>query len=278
MKVTADYIKSLIPKRRPDTHKGDYGRVLIIGGSVGYTGAPCLSALAAVRSGAGLVWLGVPQSIYTIAAVKMTEAMPFPLSDSEGHISIEAISDILKRLEGMDACLIGIGMGRNKDAEVIVEAVLTSARCPVVLDADGINAVSGNIDILKRAACPVILTPHEGEFRRLGRDIISRQDAASGLARDLGCTVILKGHETVTAFSDGSYYLNSTGNPGMAKGGSGDVLAGMIAGLLGQLPLKDAALAAVWLHGRAGDLAAAKYGEYSMTPSDLIDNISGAFG
>lgn len=278
MKVTADYIKSIIPKRRPDTHKVDYGRVLIIGGSVGYTGAPCLSALAAVRSGAGLVWLGVPQSIYTIAAVKMTEAMPFPLSDSEGHISKEAIPDILKRLEGMDACLIGIGMGRNKDAEEIVEAVLTSARCPVVLDADGINAVSGNIDILKRAACPVILTPHEGEFRRLGRDIISRQEAASGLARDLGCTVILKGHETVTAFSDGSFYLNSTGNPGMAKGGSGDVLAGMLLGLLGQLPLRDAALAAVWLHGRAGDLAAAKYGEYSMTPSDLIDNISGAFG
>jgi NAD(P)H-hydrate epimerase len=278
MKLTAEFVRGLIPKRSPYSHKGDYGRVLIIGGSVGYSGAPCLSALAAVRSGAGLVWLGVPQSIYTIAAVKMWEAMPFPLEDSEGHISKSALPEILRRLEGMSSCLIGIGMGRYRDAEAIVEAVLSKAQCPVVLDADGINAVSGNIDILKRAACPVILTPHEGEFRRFGRDIINREEAAVSFAKESGCTTVLKGHDTVTAFPDGSFYVNGTGNPGMAKGGSGDVLAGMLAGLLGQLPLRAACAAAVWLHGKAGDLAAEKYGEYSMTPSDLIDNIPEAFG
>ncbi len=136
--------------------------------------------------------------------------------------------------------------------------MLSEARCPVVLDADGINAAAGNIDILKRAACPVILTPHEGEFRRLDKnsvwDIANREEAAKGFACEYGCTMILKGHRTVTAFANGSVFINTTGNPGMAKGGSGDVLAGMLAGLLGQLPVSCAATAAVWLHGRAGDI------------------------
>jgi NAD(P)H-hydrate epimerase len=182
----------------------------------------------------------------------------------------------------MDACLIGIGMGRYEDTAALVEAVLTNARCPVVLDADGINAAAGNIDILKRAACPVILTPHEGEFRRLNGGKAEwngggREAAAAAFAREHGCAMILKGHRTVTAFDDGSVFVNATGNPGMAKGGSGDVLAGMLAGLLGQLPLKSAAVASVWLHGRAGDIAAAEYGEYSMTPCDMIDKIPKAF-
>jgi NAD(P)H-hydrate epimerase len=214
----------------------------------------------------------VPESIYPIAAVKLSEAMPFPLKDEDGHISVEAIPSVVRRLESMDACLMGIGMGRFEGAERLVDAVLQNARCPVVLDADGINAVAGNIDILKRAACPVIITPHEGEFRRLtgGMEKLTcagREEAASRMARECGCAVILKGHRTVTAFGDGAVLINTTGNPGMAKGGSGDVLAGMLAGLLAQLPLKAAAASAVWLHGRAGDIAAESFGEYSMTPS-----------
>lgn len=263
-----------LPVRARDAHKGNFGRVLIIAGSIPYTGAPSFAARGAVRAGAGLVFLGVPQAIHTIEAIKNDEAMVFPLpSDENGGLSEAAIPQILDKLNNFDICLIGPGLGMGDGAVKTVQAVIEAAECPVILDADGINAAALNIDILDRAKAPIVLTPHEGEFKRLGGVIgqEGRLEAARNFAVSHGVILVLKGHGTVTAFPDGDAFVNTTGNPGMAKGGSGDVLAGMIAGLVPQLgELKKAVPAAVFLHGKAGDLAAAELGEYAMTPSDII--------
>lgn len=257
-----------LPRRRLDTHKGDYGRLFILAGSVGYTGAAALAARAAVRGGAGLVTLGVPQEIYPILAVKCDEAMVWPLPKGDGAV--------LERAQGSDAVLIGPGLGRGRQTEEMVLRLLTGLSCPVVLDADGINAVSLHIDVLDKREGLTILTPHDGEFARLTEgqpSIQNRVEAARGFARDHRCVLVLKGHRTVTAHWSGKCIVNSTGNPGMARGGSGDALAGLMAALLAQGRGADSAAEAVWLHGRAGDLAAADKGEYGMTVGDLIQQI-----
>ncbi len=278
MNITVTAEKIALPRRKQNTHKGDYGKCLIIAGSIGYTGAPCLAAHAAVRSGAGLVYLCVPEEIYTIAAVKNDEAMVFPLPSHGGMLSKKASGDVLRRLEGSSICLIGPGLGRSEDIDTIMCDVINSSRIPLVIDADGINAIAMNIDILRKAGCPIVLTPHEGEFSRLGWSLKDgREAAARSFAEEYGCILVLKGHQTVTAFPDGDVFLNTTGNAGMAKGGSGDVLAGMLAALIGQgIPLKEAVPTAVWLHGRAGDLAAKNLGEYSMNPWDIIEALPDA--
>ena len=264
-----------LPKRPRDAHKGDFGKLLIIAGSRGYTGAPVLSSDAAVRSGAGLVFLGVPDSIYGITAARCREAMPFPLPcDEDGRISSPAAGEILMRLEKCDACLIGPGLGQSPEITALVSEIVRSANIPLVLDADGLNAVSKNIDVLREAKSHIILTPHDGEFKRLGGDLSSgdRIGVARSFAAEHGCVLVLKGHRTITALPEGEVFINTTGNPGMAKGGSGDVLAGIIASLIGQgLPLKQAVPLAVCIHGAAGDSCADKLGEYCMTPSDMID-------
>ena len=273
--VTEDDIA--LPKRRADAHKGDFGRDLIIAGSVGYTGAPCLASRAAVRSGAGLVTLCVPEKIYPIIASKCAEEMPTPAaSDENGLFAVGAKQKVLSLLEKADACLMGPGLGRSAAVTEMVNAVIRASKVPLVIDADGINAVAGNIDILDEASCPIILTPHDGEFLRLGGDVSEgRVQAARDFAKKHRCTLVLKGRGTVSAFPDGEAYINTTGNPGMAKGGSGDVLAGMIVSLLGQaLPLKDAVTAAVYLHGKAGDMCRDALGEYFMTPSDITDGLA----
>ena len=256
------------------THKGSFGRDLILGGSIGYTGAPLLSSRAAVRSGAGLTYLGVPEKIYSIAAAKCLEEMPFPLPcDEAGHIALAAKEQIFQKLAACNVCLIGPGLGRTKDLTKLIAEILSHSKIPLVIDADGINAVSENINVLDEASCPVILTPHEGEFARLGGDLASqsRLEAARHFAVSHHCTLVLKGHRTVSAFPDGQVYINTTGNPGMAKGGSGDVLSGIIASLVGQkLAIKEAVCAGVYIHSKAGDLCRDKFGEYFMTPSDLI--------
>jgi NAD(P)H-hydrate epimerase len=277
--LTREYLTAALPARRRDSSKGDYGRALLICGSVGYTGAPFLAAEAAVRSGAGLVFLGVPGEIYEITAMKLNEAMPFPLPSWDGMLSERAVDEILRRLERCNVCLIGPGLGRSQGVSEVVFEVIKNCRVPLVIDADGINAVSANINILDEAACPIILTPHEGEFKRLGGDLSTgREKAALEFARARLCTLILKGSATVIAFEDGTVLRNTTGNPGMAKGGSGDVLSGVITALLGQkLSLERAVSAAVWLHGRAGDLLKEELGEYSMTPTDLVYALPRAF-
>lgn len=265
-------VLSILPDRDVNAHKGKFGKILLLCGSRGYTGAAALSAMGALRSGAGLVFLGVPERIYEIEAVKLTEAIVFPLPDKGGKLSSRAIPEIMERLPKMDAVLIGPGLGQSDGTLAVTQIVLKTAQCPVVLDADGINVMSAHKDILRGRTAPTILTPHDGEFARLGGVITDdRTESARTLAGDLGCIVLLKGHETV--ITDGqTVYVNHTGNPGMAVGGSGDVLSGIIVSLLGQgiEPLTAAACSA-WLHGAAGDLCADKLGQYGMLPSDMVD-------
>lgn len=272
--ITASLVRRLLPKRRPDGHKGDFGKVYVYGGCVGYTGAPVYAGEAAVRCGSGLVFVGVPQAVYPIVAARCALAMAHPVPTEYG--------DLLERAAACDAVLIGPGLGRAADTERTVRRLLADLPCPVVLDADGINAVSAHIDVLggqRRGLGETVLTPHEGEFLRLGGSLSQgREQAAADFARQSGCVLVLKGPGTIVAHPDGRRFRNTTGNCGMAKGGSGDVLAGMILSLAGQgaSPF-DAALCAVWLHGRAGDLCSQELTEYAMTPLDLVERLPSVF-
>ena len=271
MELDHKKVLSILPDRDENAHKGDFGKILLLCGAKGYTGAAYLAAMGALRSGAGLVFLGVPESIYAIEAVKLNEAVVFSLPDEGGKLSSAAIPEILQRLPHMDAVLIGPGLGQSDGVFQVVKAVLEQAVCPVVLDADGINLIAPHKNIVRGRTAPTILTPHMGEFARLGGQAgMKRQSAAEEMARDLGCIMLLKGHHTV--ITDGEItYINPTGNPGMAVGGSGDVLAGIIAALLGQgiAPLEAAACGA-WLHGASGDICAAEIGQYGMLPTDML--------
>lgn len=264
-------VQSLLPERDPWGHKGTFGKILLLCGSRGFTGAAYLAAMGALRSGAGLVFLGVPESIYAIEAVKLNEPVVFPLPEEDGKLSGQALAEISQRLPQMDAVLIGCGLGQSAGTFAVVKAVLETASCPVVVDADGINLLSGHRDILRRRQHATILTPHDGEFARMGGPVgKDRMESAAQLATDWNSFVLLKGHET--CITDGQVgYINSTGNPGMAVGGSGDVLAGIITALLGQgiAPLEAAACGA-WLHGAAGDLCAKELGQYGMLPTDML--------
>lgn len=270
-RLNHELVLSLLPDRNPWGHKGNFGKLLLLCGSRGYTGAAFFAAMGALRSGAGLVFLGVPESIYGIEAVKLNEPVIFPLPDAGGRLSADAVPEILTRFPQMDAVLVGPGLGQSEGTLAVVRAVLEKAECPVVVDADGINVLSAHRDLLRGRKSPTILTPHDGEFARLGGVIgEDRMAAAADLAEELGCVVLLKGHETcITDGTDG--YLNPTGNPGMAVGGSGDVLAGVITALLGAgLPPLEAAACGAWLHGAAGDRCAAELGQYGMLPTDML--------
>lgn len=272
MELTKEDVTRYFPKRRADAHKGDFGKLLLLCGSRGYTGAPYFAAMGALRVGAGLVYLGVPESIYGIEAVKLHEPVVFPLPECGGQLSEGAVEELLLRLPRMDAVLIGPGLGLGAGCFQVLQAVLRHAACPVVVDADGITLLSRHMDILRGRTAPTVLTPHDGEFARLFGPVgPDRMESAKKAAEGSGSIVLLKGHRT--CITDGTRaFINPTGNPGMAVGGSGDVLAGIITGLLGQgiAPLEAAALGA-WLHGAAGDLCARELGEYGMLPSDLLE-------
>ncbi|NBK92387.1 NAD(P)H-hydrate dehydratase [bacterium 1XD21-13] len=290
---------SWLPVRPWDGHKGTFGKVCIVGGSVGLTGAPVLAAGAAARTGSGLVYLGVPKEVYPITAAMCLEAMPFPLPDRDGGISGEALFPILERLNGCNAGLIGPGLGRSSELAGVVRRLLEQVRLPMVLDADALYAIRNHKEVLKarrEKGCVTVLTPHEGEFAYLGaalskgchmeysdrkaceERIQERIWAANMFAEEYGCILVLKGPGTVTADPEGAVYVNTTGNSGMARGGSGDVLSGMVLSLLGQgmAPEKAAALA-VWLHGCAGDLCRDEIGEFGMLPRDMVERIPAAF-
>ena len=271
VELTGDQALALLPDRSPDAHKGDFGRILLLCGSRGYTGSAYLAAMGALRAGAGLVFLGVPESIYAIEAVKLNEAIVFPLPDADGALSPDAAAQIEEKLARMDAVLIGPGLGQSSGALAALEAVLREAKCPVVVDADGINLLGKHKALLRGRQYPTILTPHEMEFARLGGDTSSdRAEAAINLARTLGCVLVRKGRGTL--ITDGTVsYRNLTGNPGMAVGGSGDVLAGIITAFLGQgLGPMEAAACGCWFHGAAGDLCARELGQYGMLPTDML--------
>ena len=267
-------VLKFLPDRDENAHKGDFGKILLLCGSRGYTGAAALAARRALRVGAGLVYLGVPESIYAIEAVKLDEPVVFPLPEEAGMLSGAALPDIARRLSKMDAVLIGPGLGQSEGTLAVLRFVLREFEGPVVVDADGINLLRGHMDLVRGRKHPTILTPHDGEFRRIGGQIgEDRTASAVSFARENGCILLLKGHRT--RITDGAVcYENPTGNPGMAVGGSGDVLAGMITGLLGQglAPLTAAACGA-WLHGAAGDLCAEELGQYGMLPSDMVESL-----
>ncbi len=266
--------------RKLESHKGDYGYVFVLAGSVGLTGAAYLSSQGALLSGSGLVTLGIPESLNPIMEVKLTEVMTKPLAETKTFsLSLKALSQIKKILPEIDALAIGPGLSRNYETRGLVHKLLSSVRKPTVLDADGINALVGKLNVLNNLKSELVLTPHPGEMARLlGLKIAeiqnNRSQIAKRFAKKYRVAVVLKGHRTVVAGKDGQIYINKTGNPGMASGGCGDVLTGIIVSFLGQgmRPFKAARLA-VYVHGLAGDIALKEKGEISLIATDILDKL-----
>ena len=272
----ADVVRAIKP-REPESHKGSFGRLLCICGSTGMAGAAAMSISAALRCGVGLVDAALPRDIYPVVATQAQEAV-YTLLDilPEGKYSVESRRSLEKSSSLCSAILLGCGLGVAPHTKALVEEVISGSRVPVILDADGINSILGHIDILKTTDVPLILTPHPGEMSRLMGKTVSeiqqnRVRYARQFAMDYAVTLVLKGAGTVIAAPDGSIWLNRTGNAGMAKGGSGDVLAGMLASFTAQgIPATAAAAVAVYLHGLAGDRCAAQLSQTAMLPTDLI--------
>jgi ADP-dependent NAD(P)H-hydrate dehydratase / NAD(P)H-hydrate epimerase len=276
-----DFIDLLKDEKR-DTHKGDRGHLLIIAGSTGKTGAAAMTALGALRTGAGLVTVGTPASLNNILEVKLTEAMTAPLPEtSEGTLSINAKDKILKLAEGKSAIVIGPGLSTNPETSQLVRELAVECDLPMVIDADGLNALAEEPGVLNRLDGKKILTPHPGEMARLtgmkSSDIqLERLGAASRFIEQHRCCLVLKGARTVISAPGEKIYINPTGNPALASGGSGDVLTGIIAGLLTRgAPVIKAAVAGVYMHGLAADLLAEKIGEKGVLASELLDVIPG---
>jgi NAD(P)H-hydrate epimerase len=273
----------VLPPRLADSNKGTFGRVLVVAGSRGMSGAAVLSASAALRGGAGLVYLAVPQEILPIVASANPCYLTAPLpQDEQGRIAEAAEATLVNLAQARDVVACGPGLGAGPARTVLLTALLTRTKVPLVLDADALNALVGHTERLRHRPAPLILTPHPGEFARLiGSDVravqANRRELAVRFAADHGLVLVLKGHATLV--SDGRrVYQNGTGNPGMATGGTGDVLTGLIAALLGQgLEAFAAAQLGVYLHGLAGDLARDDLGEVSLIASDLLSYLPQVF-
>jgi len=279
--LTSEMVRALLPPRQPDTHKGTYGRVLIVAGSVGFTGAAALTCFGALRTGAGLVTVAVPQRIYPIVAARVTEGMPTPLPDAGGAVAAEAVARVEELASAADVIAVGPGVSRAAGPLRVVEHLLAGQR-PLVIDADGLNVLAGRTETLERPHAPAVLTPHPGELGRLtgasaGEIQRDRLGAARSAALRFGAVVLLKGARTVVATPDGQAFIVPTGNPGMATGGMGDVLTGAVASLIGQgLPPVQAAYAAAYLHGLAADLIAQERGTVGMLASEVADHLPAA--
>ena len=272
-------IFSFLPKRKKDAHKGSVGRMLVVGGSAGMTGAPSLASLAALRTGSGLVTVACSKSLNDIFEVKLTEVMTVPVAENpDRSLSLKAKDRILELLEGFDVLVLGPGLGKNIDTGLLVRSLLKESKKPVVLDADGLNFVAFSPEILKTAKAEVVITPHPGELGRLTGLAIeeiqkNRLETALSFSKKYSVVTVLKGACTVTAFPDGRAYINPTGNPGMATAGSGDVLAGIIGSLIGQKTGPGmAAVSGAFIHGAAGDLAFESWGN-GLIASDIIAGI-----
>lgn len=272
-------MRKLIPFRSEDANKGDCGRVFIIAGSKGMTGAATLCGYGALRCGSGLVTVGTAASEQSILACKLTEAMTVALPCNDGVLSHEAIDLIKTYAERADVVAIGPGLGRNEDIKKILSELIKIYEKTLIVDADGINALSENIDILKEKRCEIILTPHPGEMSRLtGLSVeeiqTNRERLAAEFAIGYGVCVVLKGKDTVIADKDGKISVNPTGNSGMATGGTGDVLCGVIAAFAAQgLSPYDAAVLGTYIHGLAGDIALQKKGIHGLIASDVADSL-----
>lgn len=270
----------LLPERPPDIHKRQAGSLLVVGGSPGLTGAPVLCSRAALRSGAGVVTLGVPEGLHDVVEIKTTEVMTVPLAQTGGRTLSEAgARQVLEMCGSYDTLVVGPGISRDPETGAAVRRLVSDAPLPVVLDADGLDVTAGNRQLISERPHPTILTPHPGEMatllgvdsRRVQADRVGTARRAAG---DFRCVVVLKGANTVVAEPGGSVRIADTGNPGMATAGMGDVLAGCIAALMAQgLEAFDAASAGVWFHGMAGDMAAEMGGMIGMTAGDVINSL-----
>lgn len=273
----------LLPKRAEDAHKGSCGQVITIAGSVGMTGAAVMTAQSCLAMGAGLSILGTPKSLNPIVAAKVTEVITKPLPETpEQTVGLNSYDEIMELVKNADCLTIGPGLGRNNEVVNLIRRLIPKVNIPMVIDADGLFALAGNLHILQEKTSPVIITPHPGEMAMLlgittAEVQKDRLGVAQRFAQEYQLVVVLKGARTIIADSKGNTFINSTGNPGMATAGCGDVLTGMLAGLLAQdVSAINAAKAGVFLHGLAGDLVLEEKGEYSLIASDLITKIPAA--
>jgi NAD(P)H-hydrate epimerase len=276
-------VRGVLSQRSPDAHKGDFGHLLVVAGAPGKAGAAVMAARGALRSGAGLVSVATPNGLVPIIQSQLAEAMCLPSAESiEGTLAIGAEVELLKAMAGMSACVVGPGLSTHYETVQAVRNLIQRLAVPAVIDADGLNALAGFTDILKKVKTSLILTPHPGEMGRLlgiSADEVQKDRIAiaSAFAMKYKVTLVLKGAGTVVATPRGWVWINSTGNPGMASGGTGDALAGMIGGLLAQgYDASQAACLGVYVHGLAGDLASKEKGETGMIAGDLVEKIPDA--
>ena len=278
--MDADEVRPLIPDRPVTGHKGTFGHLLVVAGSTGKTGAAAMTAEGGIRAGAGLVTVACPLAVHDILETKLTEAMTVPLPDMDGALSLMAFEQVLALAEGKQVLALGPGMGTSEETCGLVRRLVRSCPVPLVIDADGLNSLADHSQVfLERAGQPVVLTPHPGEMARLtGKDVAEIQADRIGVASDFAqrfnVVLVLKGARTLTAFPDGRVRINGSGNPGMASGGMGDVLTGMIGGFIAQgIRVEEAAVLGVFLHGMAADRLAAVMGNAGMAATDILPEI-----
>lgn len=283
--ITPDDVIELLPERKPDGHKGDFGKLFILAGSNGLTGAAVMAGESAVRSGVGLIKVGCPKTTQPVLAIKLTEVMTVPLPDvaKKGALALRGLGEIRQYIEEHDAVIIGPGLGRHHETFELVRRILSRLETPAIIDADGLNALAGHLELIKNCPAPLVLTPHPGEFKNLmgeavPDDYLEKADLVRKYSSLWGVVIVLKGSPTLVAAPDNLCYFNQTGNSGMATGGSGDVLSGIIGSFLAQgMKTLEASLAGVFIHGLAGDLAAEALTERAMKAGDIIDYLPRVF-
>ena len=275
-------IREMLPHRPFDSNKGTFGKAMIIGGCYTMPGAPVISVKGCVSTGAGLCALAFPESIYQSVTSKLSENVFIPLPDEKGCISRRAVPALTEKLDGFNAVTIGPGLSVTPDTEALVASVIKSCKSKLIIDADGINIISRNIDILKESEAEILLTPHPGEMSRITGKTVEeingdRINTASAFAKNFGVTVLLKGANTVITSPDGKVFINPTGSAALSRGGSGDLLTGIAASFAAQgLSLSDAAVLAAYVHGRAGEIAGEKYTAYAASVERITDCIPDA--
>ncbi|MEE8404205.1 MAG: NAD(P)H-hydrate dehydratase [candidate division Zixibacteria bacterium] len=286
--ITAELVSKKLPERDPKGHKGDFGKLLVISGSTGMTGAACLCANSALRTGCGIVRVGCPQGVQPVLAIKLTEVMTQPLPDisKKGVLALRSLGEIRNLSKEHDAIAIGPGLGLHHETQELVRRFVLKNEKPIVVDADALTALSTDLNTLRDSKAAMVLTPHAGEFQRLtGETVLSdineiqeRFEVALEFAKIYNVTLLLKGSPTIIACPNGNCYLNPTGNHGMATAGSGDVLTGIIGSLLAQaMTAEDAAVCGAFIHGTAGDIAADALTPRAMIAGDMIDSLPEAF-
>jgi len=278
--ITRKDVRQILPIRAADAHKNKCGTVAVVAGSTGLTGAACLTSYAVLRTGAGLCYLAVPKSLNTIIESKLTEVISWVVEDDDkGYLCADNKGELVKNIQQQSVVVIGPGLGQQPQTGELVHALLRGLEKPCVLDADGLNLCAGQPRLFREYRGDLVITPHPGEFSRLtglpvAEIVKNRLEIVRQYAQEWQVTIILKGGPTIIGCRDGKVYINSTGNAGMATAGSGDVLTGMVAGLLAQgVPVEKAALAGVYLHGLAGDITKKEYGEMGLVAGDIVKAI-----